>query len=84
MIAFQVLHLSEESLKLPQNSISSSMLPHSISSPRIWKPPDHHILKVNTYVAYFESKIGIGILVRNHLGIPLIAKCIPPYLPFFY
>lgn len=39
-----------------------------------WKPPDSRYLKVNTDTAFSNHKIGIEILVRNHLGIPLIAK----------
>lgn len=35
------------------------------------------VFKVNTYMAFSDDKIGISILVHNHLGIPLLAKAIP-------
>lgn len=35
-------------------------------------------MKINTDVTFAERKIGIGILIQNHLGIPLLAKFVPP------
>lgn len=33
---------------------------------------------MNIDIAFSEHKIGIGILVRNHLGIPFLAKALSP------
>lgn len=44
-------------------------------SPRVWLPPEPGVLKVNIdVVAFAESRIGIDIIVCNHLDIPLLAK----------
>lgn len=45
-------------------------------SPLIWLSPESGTLKVNTGVAVVESRIGIGIIVRNYLGILLIAEAL--------
>lgn len=47
-----------------------------------WTPPDSSTLKINTGVAFVEGKISIGILIRNHLGVPLLAKVVPRYGSF--
>lgn len=42
-----------------------------------WILPDYGTLKINTNVAFIEGKTSIGIIVRNHPGIPLLTKAIP-------
>lgn len=71
------MHFSEEFPKLHESSVPMKMVPFPITSSRIWKMTNPGILKVNTDMAFSESKIGIGIIVRNHLGVPLITICIP-------
>lgn len=39
---------------------------------------DYGVLKVNTNIPFFEGKISIGILIRNHLGIPILTKSCSP------
>lgn len=46
-------------------------------SPQLCKSPDLAIFTINTDVAFSEDKISIEIIIRNHLGIFLLAKCIP-------
>lgn len=48
-----------------------------VPSRKIWKPLDRSTPKVNADFGFLESKIGIGILVCNHLGIPLVAEALP-------
>lgn len=56
----------------------SSPMVHSAGSfPRIWKPPHPCTLKGNINVSFSEGKMGIDVLVRNHLGIPLLGKTTP-------
>ncbi|KAI5670611.1 hypothetical protein M9H77_10975 [Catharanthus roseus] len=42
-------------------------------------PPNYGTLKINTDVAFLKDKIGIGVIIRNHMGIPLLAKAIPQH-----
>lgn len=49
----------------------------TISAQRIWKPPDQRILKVNIDITCVGKKIGIRILIPNHLGISFSANAIP-------
>lgn len=44
-----------------------------------WTLLDYGTLIINTDVAFLEGSIGIAILVRNHLGIPLLAKVVPHF-----
>lgn len=53
-----------------------------LDSPQLWKPLDLGIFKANTD-SFFGDKIGIGLIIRNHLRIPLLAKCIPRLGSFF-
>lgn len=76
MIALQALHLR----RIPKDSsesFSSSMLPHVASSSCFSKPTNYGFLKVNTDLAYSESKISISILVRNHMGFLLLLNAFP-------
>lgn len=43
----------------------------------IWTPPEYGTLKLNTDAAFANRKIGIGILIRNFLVIPILAREIP-------
>lgn len=76
-IALQEMYFSNEFLQLHENLPSLLMLSFLPASPRSQKPVDPKILKINTTMAFSEDKIGIGIIVRNHLGILLLAKFIP-------
>lgn len=46
-------------------------------------PTGFRFFKVNTNIAFSEDRIGIGILVRNHRGIPLFAKALQCTCSFF-
>lgn len=72
LIANQALQQSDEYFRLHHRLPPSGEL--GISPPRRhWYPLSLGSLKVNTDVVFSE---GIGIVVRNHLGIPLFAKTI--------
>lgn len=42
-----------------------------------WTSPDFGTLKINTDIAFSKDKIGIRIITRNHMDIPLLAEAIP-------
>lgn len=48
-----------------------------VRSSWIWKLPISRTIKIITDLAFSKDKIGIGILVRNHLGISFQAHAIP-------
>lgn len=77
LIALYALSLLEEYVKINLPYHYSPMLHSTGSSPRIWKPPSLGTLKVNTDTSFFEVKIGISILIRNHLGVPSLSKVVP-------
>lgn len=63
--------------KLQDNFAPPMLVSSLFASPRLWKPPDIGILEVNMNMDFFGGKIGIGIIIRNHLRISLLAKYIP-------
>lgn len=69
----------KEFLSVAQHSGLNTNL--SILDPMLkkWTPTDSGALKINTNVTFSEGKIGIGIFIRNHLGVPLFAKVVPRY-----
>lgn len=77
IIKFQPLNITEEFLNLSHNLAKANNI--SASTPLIQKqaPLEYEIPKVNTDVTLSSVKINIGLLVRNHLGIPLLAKVMP-------
>lgn len=77
MIEYQAMLLSEEYKNLYQQLVSLSGEVSLLRLQRIWKPLNLGILKVSTDVSFSHGKIGIFILVRSHLGIPLLAKALP-------
>lgn len=76
-ISLQEINLSKEFLKLT----SSVNVTHAFIFPahsfQKWIPHNPGFLKANTDISFTLVKIGIGTLVRNHLGVPLLAKAIP-------
>lgn len=77
LIVVHALSLSEEYMKI-NLTYHSSLIVHSTGSfPRIWKPPNPGDWKSNTDVSFSKGNIGIDILVRTHLEIPLLAKALP-------
>lgn len=73
LIALHVLNMIEELLRLPRDVNRSS----SITLRNSWIQPEFGTLKVNTDVTFLEGKFDIEILVRNHLGISILAKFVP-------
>lgn len=76
-IAMQTLRFAEEYKSLHHQSVHSNRVSHPSSVQRMWKAPKLGYLNINTNINFFESKIGIGILVRNFLGMPLLARALP-------
>lgn len=79
-IVLQAMNMIEEFLKM-SNHITLAM---NINTPtslvlQKWIPSARRVLKVSTDIAISIRKMGIGILVWNHLGIPLLEKSIPLY-----
>lgn len=74
-IALQAMDLMEEYMN--QQHLSSYLVQSTGPSLRILMPSDPGILKINTNVSFTDGKIGIGILIRNDLSIPLMAKSLP-------
>lgn len=75
-IAVHLIYFFDELMQFHESPPSLIMTSSFQASPRFWKPPDLGILKINTNMSFSEDEIGIGIIVRNYLGIPLSAKCI--------
>ncbi|KAI5648255.1 hypothetical protein M9H77_34260 [Catharanthus roseus] len=65
-IAIQTLHFVKEYKSLHHQSVHSN----------IWKAPKFDYLKINTDISFSENKISIGILVRNNLGIHVLARAL--------
>lgn len=74
LIAHQALQHFEEYLRLHRHNASPTDMRAFCPPQRLWCPPNLDFLKVNFDFAFSEGRIGIGILVRNHLGIPLLLK----------
>lgn len=62
---------------------SSAQLSSILPTRCFLKPSSHGILKVNTDLAFTNNRIGIGILVRNHLAHPTYARRPPVWVAFF-
>lgn len=74
LIAHQALLYSEEFLRLHKQLVIPIQVVSQVLPPRVWLPQECGVLKVNTNVIFAKSRIDIGIIVHNHLGIPLLAK----------
>lgn len=68
MIVLQSVNLTEEYWTLYQHVGNQTNFSTLGLTMKKWTPPEYGILKVNIDVAFTKDKIGICILVRNHLG----------------
>lgn len=76
--------MTTEYLTLDQHPENLSSLSIFDSLRIFWAPLYYGTLKINTDAAFLEGTIGLGILIRNHLGIPVLAKAIPWSVIFFW
>lgn len=76
-ISLQTLNMCAEFLNLCRSVICSASITPQLPLQSSWMPPEYRTLMVNNDVAFSKGKVGISILVCNHLGIPLIEKSIP-------
>lgn len=67
----------EEYFHLSENAFCTSSLILLIPMKNKWAPPEVGTLKANTNAVFAGGKIVIGILIHNHLGIPLLVKSVP-------
>lgn len=75
-IALQVLDMEEKCLSLSQptgNHTSSALAPNVKKCTTL----EYGTLKVNIDVVFTKEKIGIGVLVRNHLCALLLTQVVP-------
>lgn len=72
-----MINLSEEFLKFTSSVDITHEFISTTHSFQRWIPPNRGFLKVKIDVSFSSGKMNVGILVRNHLGVPLLAKAIP-------